>query len=380
MNGRVFPTPRSSAGENLVRLAVSTAILTLAACGGSDQAAESDLNALQNVPEMAAAMPGELNAATDVAEATAGGTVVVPILSNDSIPADSQFRLVGSPANGSATLLPGGEVSYTPNEGFEGTDVIDYLLVDADGNEATGKLYIAVVCAECNMPELAAIDASGLPYCVNESSDPDGDGYGWEDNASCAIPTAAAALSPLAAKADSVEIGEGQIKTITPLRNDSIADRNNVVMSIETAPTAGRIEAIEAGIIVYAAPDNYNGSDSLIYSITNADGDTAVASVDFTITCADCVEYKALRLSWPANPDSEGVEGYKVLFGSDANPLTSVEISDVKVIDGEAPEVVFDLAEDLSLASSEGGCFMIQAYRGAETSEASEAACFNGGS
>lgn len=379
MIGRKIRTPHPLGGKSLTRLAVSTALLTLTACGGSDQD-EDALNALQNVPDLAAAHSGDLSAETDVAQTETGNTVVVPILNNDNIAANSKFQIVGSPANGSARLLDSGEVEYTPNNGFEGTDIVDYVLVDADGNQSYGKLYIAVVCADCNSVDLASTDPSGLPYCFNAGADPDGDGYGWENNESCVVPEAGAALSPLAAKADSIDLMEGDVKTVTPLRNDSIADRENVVMAIETLPSEGSIEAVEAGVIVYAAPDNYHGSDSLVYSITALNGDTSVASVEFNITCETCIDYKGLRLSWLANPESEEVEGYKVLFGSDENPLTSTEISDVKVVDGETPNVVFDLAEDLSLASNEGGCFMIQAYRGAEISEASEAACFNRGS
>lgn len=377
MNGRNFCTPVSSKSENLARLAVSTALLTLAACGGGDQDVEDDLT---DIPGQAAAQSGQLSAETDIAETKAGDTVLVSILSNDTFTADSRFQLVGSPTNGTATLLPTGEVSYTPNEDFEGTDIVDYVLVDADGNQVYGKLYIAVVCAECNLPDPTITDAGGLPFCISEDSDPDGDGYGWENNESCLVPQVGAALSALSANADIVEFSEGETKAITPLRNDSIADRDKVVMEIETPPTAGIIEAVEAGIIVYSAPENYNGSDSLIYSITDANGDTSVASIEFTITCDACIDYQALRLSWPANPDSEDVDGYKVLFGSDENPLTSTEVSDVKVTDGDTPTVVFDLAEDLSLSSNEGGCFMVQAYRGSEISEASEAACFTRGS
>ncbi len=380
MNGRMIRTPRSLGKESLTRLAVSTALLTLTACGGGSQEADENLSALQSIPESAAAQNGELSAETDVAEITAGNTVVVSILSNDSLAPDASLQLVGSPANGSAKLLPSGEVEYTPDDGFEGTDIVEYRLVDAQGNESAGKLYIAVVCAECNAPDPSTLDPGGLPYCFGDNADPDGDGYGWENNASCAVPEAGAALSPLAAKADSAELARGEVITLMPLRNDSIADRDNVRMNIETEPGHGSIEAVEAGIIVYAAPDDYYGADSLIYSITDVDGNTSVASIDFNITCDSCIDYKGVRLTWPANPEDEGVEGYKVLFGADENPLTSTQISDVKVTDGGTPEVVFDLIEDLSLADSEGGCFMIQAYRGGEISEASEAACFTRGS
>src|SRR5689334_4484164 len=37
--------------------------------------------------------------------------------------------------------------------------------------------------------EAASTAPNGYPYCVNgSSSDPDGDGWGWENNASCVVP------------------------------------------------------------------------------------------------------------------------------------------------------------------------------------------------
>ena len=382
MNDQKNRTPGSIGGENLVRLAASAALLSLAACGGGSDWDESsqDLDNLQQIPDVGAALSGEIAANTDVAETRAGSSIIVSVLQNDSLTSDAQFQLVGQPANGSAKILSSGAVEYTANADFEGTDVVEYVIVAANGDRSYGKLYVAVVCAECNVPDYANVDTNGFPYCLAENPDPDGDGYGWENNESCVAPEPGAALHPLSAKADMVEINAGDIKTVTPLRNDSIADRATTTFSIDTAPSAGRIEAAEAGVIVYAAPENYAGSDSLVYRITNKDGDTSVASVEFNISCDSCIDYKGVRLTWDSNPQAEEVEGYKVLFGSDENPLTSTEISDVKVADGDSPNVVFDLAADLNLGSNEGGCFMIQAYRGSEISEASDAACFNKGS
>ena len=96
-------------------------------------------------------------------------------------------------------------------------------------------------------------------------------------------------------------------------------------------------------------------------------------------TCSNCSEYKGVRVSWPENPSVELVEGYRVLFVPESNLLAYSVVSDVPVarLEGNAPNAVFDLAADLKLSASEGGCFMIKAYRGSEESEASEAVCFS---
>jgi hypothetical protein len=381
MNDQKNRTPGSIGGENLVRLAVSAALLTLTACGGGSDWDENtqELNT-QNALEIGAAQSGELDANVDVAQTRAGSPVIVSVLQNDSLAADSQFALVGQPANGSATLLADGSVEYTADADFEGTDIIEYVILDADGTREYGKFYVAVVCADCHVPNYANVDTNGFPYCLASNPDPDGDGYGWENNQSCVVPQLGAALGPLTAKADSVDIKAGETQTVTPLLNDTIADRANVKFSIDTGPTAGKIEAVDSGVLVYAAPQDYSGTDSLVYSITDNNGDTSVANINFNITCDSCVDYKAVKVTWAANPSSEQVEGYKVLFGSDENPLTSTEVSNVTVASGDTPTLTLDLAADLNLDSNEGGCFMIQAYRGAEVSEASEAACFTRGS
>lgn len=380
MNGRKNRTPGSIGGENLTRLAVSAALLTLAACGGGggSDTESLDLSNLQGVPEVAAAQSGDstsVDAQADVAEATAGTQIVVSILQNDSFAADAQMQLIGQPANGTAVLLANGDVEYTANADFEGTDIVEYVLVDGDGNESTGTLYIAVVLPGTTT---STEDPSGLAYCLGSNPDPDGDGYGWEENASCVMPKIGAALDALTANSDAIDISAGEIKTVSPLRNDSIADRANVKFSIDTEPTTGTIIAAEAGVIVYEAPQDFKGVDSMVYSITDNNGATSVANIDFNITCASCTDYKGLRLTWPANPDDEDVDGYRVMFGSDENPLTSTVVSDIQVssLNGEAPNVVFDLDADLNVVGGEGGCFMIQAYRGSEESEVSEAACF----
>jgi len=174
MNRRILRTNGSIGRENLTRLAVTAAILTLTACGGGgdggidedtaldlsslQQGAASigeetplDLSNLQQVPpSIGAATDSSVLAEADVAEAEAGKAIVVGILNNDSIPTGTQFQLVSQPENGTAVLLDSGELQYTPDADFEGTDIVEYVLVGANGDEARGQLFIAV-CADCDL-------------------------------------------------------------------------------------------------------------------------------------------------------------------------------------------------------------------------------------
>ena len=387
MNDRQNRKPNTFGAENLKLVALTATFLALASCGGggsdnTDELVEPEFGAANteasNPDEVSSVEVSAAN--TNVAETVAGSPLQVSVLQNDIVAKDARVELVGQPANGSATILDNGRIEYTANRDFEGTETIEYKIVDARGNESRGTLYVAVVCADCTLPTVAS-NSEGFPYCIGTNPDPDGDGYGWEENTSCVVPALGAALDPLAARSDIVEIRAGEVKTVLPLRNDSIADRSTVDFNIDVQPTAGRILAAEAGIFVYSAPENFSGSDSMMYRIKDIEGRSSVASIDFNITCSTCVDHKGLRLSWPENPETEGVEGYRVLFGSDNNPLTATVVSEVRISDlnGEAPNVIFDLQTDLNVARSEGGCFMIKAYRGSEESEASEAACFTRG-
>jgi len=243
MDFRKIRTHGSNGCENLTKLAVSTALLALTACGGGgsgEDEASLDLSNLQELPpSIGAATDGNINAATDVAETAAGQAI-------------------------------SGEVRYTADSDFEGTDSVDYILVGADGTQSEGTLYIAVACADCLLEAPAQVvateDSNGNPFCKSDDADPDGDGWGWENDQSC-VPFIGAAVPALAAKSDSVSLIAGSTTAVSALRNDTIADRSSVTFAIDVQPSSGVIEAAEAGVVVYTAPDDFEGTDSLVYSL-----------------------------------------------------------------------------------------------------------------
>ena len=387
MKGQKIRTHGSHRCELLGKFALTATLASLTACGGGGGGDTSlNLTNLQNLPpSFGATSDSDINAATDVVEVAAGSAVDANILSNDSIPEGASLQLLGQPVNGTATLLDTGEIQYEANSDFEGTDSVDYVLVAADGTESVGTLYVAVACADClnqavaATPVAAATDSNGLQYCTDANSDPDSDGFGWENNQSCAVREVGPSLPTLTANSDLVSINAGSTKVVSPMRNDVIPHINSVEFAIDVEPTAGVIKASSGGLLVYSAPDSYKGSDSIVYSLTDETGNVSVASIDFEIDCPLCENFNGLRLSWPANPASENIDSYRVFFGPDENINTSTMLSEVQADESSdgTPETVFSLAGDLNVSGNEGGCFRITAIRSGEESEPSEPVCFS---
>jgi hypothetical protein len=75
-------------------------------------------------------------------------TLLERLLANDGDPDSDQFSLHALPEvteKGGVLALVGEELTYTPPAGFAGVDSFDYVLVDARGGEATGRVTLKVL-------------------------------------------------------------------------------------------------------------------------------------------------------------------------------------------------------------------------------------------
>lgn len=72
----------------------------------------------------------------------------------------------------------------------------------ASSGESTPAPSSTSVLTRTPAPKTTATGATktsdGYPYCVNAASDPDGDGWGWENSASCVVRGSAADHGPAA--------------------------------------------------------------------------------------------------------------------------------------------------------------------------------------
>jgi len=94
-------------------------------------------------------------AGDDSAETVAGSAVTIPILDNDSDPDGGALMVtaLSSPAEGTVTQNDDGTVTYTPADGFTGSESFTYTVTDADGGTAQADVEVTVQPAPDDEPE-----------------------------------------------------------------------------------------------------------------------------------------------------------------------------------------------------------------------------------
>ncbi|VAW39006.1 T1SS secreted agglutinin RTX, partial [hydrothermal vent metagenome] len=160
----------------------------------------------------------------------------IDVLNNDSDPDNDTLTItdVSQPANGTV-VNNGTSLTYTPTTGFIGVDTFEYTVDDGNGDQATAQVAITVE----NNPPVANDDfatATGSQPLVIDviSNDVDSDGT---------ILT---------------------VKSVTQGQNGSVT--NN-----------------EDGTVTYVANENYVGTDSFTYILSDADGAESSATVNITV-------------------------------------------------------------------------------------------------
>jgi Ca2+-binding RTX toxin-like protein len=85
-------------------------------------------------------------AGDDSAFVTSGGSVIIPVLANDSDPEGDALTVLSAAngSNGSVVVNPDGTLTYTPNAGFSGNDSFTYTLKDANGATDTATVSLVV--------------------------------------------------------------------------------------------------------------------------------------------------------------------------------------------------------------------------------------------
>ena len=164
--------------------------------------------------------------------------VTISVLGNDSDPDRDTLAVVevSAPTHGTAVAADTGEVVYTPEPDFHGTDRFTYVV--GDGSGLTARAAVDVTVLPVDDPPLAGDDVANTP----------------ED-------------TPV---------------TISVLGNDSDGDGDTLTVVEVSAPTHGTAVA-DTGEVVYTPEPDFHGTDSFTYVVGDGSGLTARAAVDVTV-------------------------------------------------------------------------------------------------
>jgi VCBS repeat-containing protein len=163
------------------------------------------------------------------------GNVLVNDTDADGDPLTAAIKT--QPAHGAVTFNTDGTFTYTPTANYNGTDAFTYAVSDGQRN-TTGTVTVTIT------------------------------------------PVADA---PVAGD-DTATLNEDTSKVISLLGNDSDADHDPLTITDLTNPEHGTAVLSQDGTLTYTPVANYNGTDSVVYTISDGTGATTTATVSITVT------------------------------------------------------------------------------------------------
>jgi hypothetical protein len=267
----------------------------------------------------------------DSRDTDAGNPVSIPVLENDFSPAGapafnpaSVAVVPGSgPQHGTAVANSDGSITYTPVDGFSGTDLFQYTVADTGGT-VSNAAYVTVVVnrpqanddfAQTNMNTAVRVNV------LDNDTDPDGPGlliagsvtvvagqgplhggtqvnsdgsitytpnngffgtdsfqYTVQDHANATSNPATVTITVAntgAVNDDSIDTDAGNPVNIPVLQNDSSpAGLNAATVQVQTAPGHGGAAVQSDGSITYTPAQGFAGTDSFTYTVENDNGVT----------------------------------------------------------------------------------------------------------
>jgi CshA-type fibril repeat protein len=268
-------------------------------------------------------------AVNDTASTNEDTPVTIPVLANDTdVEGNSLTVISASSSNGTVTINPDGTISYTPNANFNGTDTITYTI--SDGNGGTSTATVTVTVNPVNDPPAAVndiastnedtpvtipvlandTDIDGNPLIVTTATSPNGtvtinadgtisytpnanfngtdtitytisDGKGGTSTATVTVTVNPVNDPPVAAN-DTASTNEDTPVTIPVLANDTDVDGNPLTVTTASSPN-GTVTINPDGTISYTPNANFNGTDTITYTIRDGNGGTSTATVTVTV-------------------------------------------------------------------------------------------------
>jgi cysteine-rich repeat protein len=259
-------------------------------------------------------------------------SAAIDVVGNDS-DVDGDALAIASltaPAHGSAVIVDGHHILYTPAANYHGSDSFSYTVADPSG--ATATAAVALEIASINDPPIAAGDSASLDEDTSATIDvtgndgdvdgdaltivavtqpehgsaeivdagrvaytpaadyhgPDGfsytidDGNGGRASATVAIAVASVNDAPIAAD-DTAITDEDTALVIDLVGNDSDVDGDALAIASLTQPAHGVAEIVDPHRVRYTPAADYSGGDSFRYTIEDGNGGEATATVAIAI-------------------------------------------------------------------------------------------------
>ncbi len=255
---------------------------------------------------------GSVKALNDTAITDQGKAVTIDVLSNDDQDA-ILTRVVTQPRNGTARIV-NGQIVYTPNAGFTGTDTFTYEVKDPQGNTTTASVRVTVKDTVVNAAnDLASTDqGKAVTVDVLNNDDPDAtltrvvtqpsngtarivngkivytpnagftgtDTFTYEvkdpkGNTKTATVSVTVKASGINAEDDVASTTQGQAVTIDVLAND---DSDASLTGVLTQPAHGSVRIVN-GQVLYTPNAGFTGADSFTYEVTDPQGNKTTATV-----------------------------------------------------------------------------------------------------
>ncbi len=172
------------------------------------------------------------------------------VLANDQFASGVSGTLtiasLGTPSAGGTISIQNNQVRYQPAASFVGTETFTYTVTDGDGLTQTATVTVTVTSSSANAPNLVADN-----YTVSE---------------------------------------DAAIATFNVLANDTPGSGGGTlrVTAVGTSANGSTVEiAPEGAGIRYRPAANFNGTETITYTVTDSNGGTASSTVMFTVTAVN---------------------------------------------------------------------------------------------